>query len=128
MQNEQNRTTLRLCSSQVRIKALHPKSRKVLKYMKLNDEMIALLAQIEELKTPASQQLQDIRMAELGSNLWELYKTTDNIETVSLISQLMAEAGYPWFSDLADAESMQSRFSPQQRALLEMEPQNGYIH
>ena len=96
--------------------------------MKLNEEMIALLAQIEELQAPASQQLQDIRMAELGSNLWELYKTTDNIETVGLISQLMDQAGYPWFADLVDSQRMQSRFSPQQRALLEMEPQNGYIH
>ena len=101
---------------------------KALKYMKLNDEMIAILAQIEELEAPANRQLQDIRTTELGSNLWELYKTTDNIETHGLISQLMDEAGYTWFADLADSHRIQSKFSPQQRELLEMEPQNGYIH
>ena len=96
--------------------------------MKLNDEMIAILAQIEELEAPASQQLQDVRTAELGSNLWELYKTTDNVETHGLISQLMDQAGYPWFANLADSHRIQSELSPQQRELLEMEPQNGYIH
>ena len=96
--------------------------------MKLNDEMIALLAQIKELEAPAQQHLQDVHAAELGSNLWELYKTTDNIETHGLISQLMDQAGYAWFTDLADSHRMQSEFSPQQRELLEMEPQNGYIH
>ena len=96
--------------------------------MKLNEEMIAILAQIEELEAPANPQLVDSSMAELGSNLWELYKTTDSIETHDLISRLMDEAGYSWFADLADTHRIQSKFSAQERALLEMEPENGYIH
>lgn len=102
--------------------------------MKLTENITDLLLDLTELETPENTQLLIGDGTNLRNNLLKLYRATENQSSHQVITQILSEAGYPWFDKLAKAGSDQGLDAVDAASLLsedefmQLVPPNGYFH
>ena len=107
--------------------------------MKLTDNISDLLLDLSELEAPENNHLLIGDGELLRNNLLKLYRRTDNEVSHSVINQIMVEAGYPWFDELAKSLDRQIseilEYSKTEDGgglsddeFMQLIPPNGYFH
>jgi len=73
--------------------------------MKINSKVTELLCDLSEIESSENKHLLAAEAGDLRGNLLRLYRATDSDASKETITEIMTEAGYPWFAKLAGADN-----------------------